>query len=64
MAQVWYCLQKNIFLDLVEFTVLWENMNEKIRAQYHERMLIKCLHSITYIGVVVLVSSDHHKNLL
>lgn len=38
MAQVWYCLQKNIFLDLVEFTVLWENMNEKIRAQYHERI--------------------------
>ena len=24
---------KNIFLDLIEFTVLWENMNEKIRAQ-------------------------------
>lgn len=47
MAQVWYCLQKNIFLHLVEFTVLWENMNEKIRAQYHEGMLIKCLHSIT-----------------
>lgn len=21
--------KKNIFLDLVEFTVLWENMNEK-----------------------------------